>query len=504
MDHIFLDVVKFSGRKIEAQVAVVNKLRDIVQGVLAQKKLTPDQVICLPTGDGLCICLRHLPIGKPVGDLQMLVARAILERLASHNAKNSKAARREYQFEVRIGINTHQDAVVKDINKNDNVAGHGINEAARVMGFGDGGHIIVSHAVHRLLIGSEKYGVNSFNQWQFTDKRGNQHTVYQYIAKGNKGLRTNPPKLLQSKPQPIQQGPGYPVAAANWAGSESLGIECIVQSELAKIVRDIHEHFGKNEAMKLMAINFRLKHQNSILADLKGKEECIKLPVRNAALYKRYVFGNIIEMLKPNYTYRTFSTMDFWMGDARAESIRKFITSNIVKASAGTLLHRVILIEPALFAEATCDIPRAEAVVDVFDKLVEQEVNTNVNITAEDTMTSLLDKALLNLFVLRSDHVEAIIETLQEDGLPNAYIQGEGQRMLVHVKETPGKDVSSTIYLEFPRDHAGFDDHERLFKKIVDHGLKRNTQLLALIAQLRKELPKWKKAQAKQLGLKRN
>ena len=49
------------------------------------------------------------------------------------------------------------------------------------------------------------------------------------------------------------------------------------------------------------------------------------------------------------------------------------------------------------------------------------------------------------------------------------------------------KSMTAFVFSE-----PNFDNHERVFKKILEQGMKKNLAILAQIEQLRTELPKWK------------
>lgn len=493
IDHIFLDIVRFSGKHVDAQVHVVNALRDIVKRELRSKRIDANQVIYLPTGDGICICLRKHRLSKPILDLHISIALSILAQIDAHN-RGLRGKSNPRKFQVRIGINSHDDVVVTDVNANENVAGAGINEAQRIMSFGDGGHLMVSDSVHRALEPWEKYA-RTFKRHEFRDKHDKLHTAYQYVKRGCKGLITTEPVLAKTE-RVVASDRTYRVN--EWAGPNSLQIERDVQHELQTIITQVHEFFGRNEVMKLLAMQFRLKHETGVLADLRSQQPAINLPIRNAHIYKRYVFGRIIDMLKPGYTYSTFSTMDFWSGDSPKESIRKFVHHNKLRASAGTTIRRLILVDPELFEQSTCDLKKASALLHVFDKLKDQEVNDNLRLAEMKslpdaaTIKELTSAGFLNLFVIKNEAVEDQVQTLLDKNLPNAYITGEDQRMLVRVQNTGKEDVVATIHLEFPRDTVAFDDHTRVFARVAAIAAKNNLQFLEKLEILRTHLSAWK------------
>lgn len=188
--YVFIDAVGFTqGRSVEAQASVIAALnrtvKDSVVGV------TADRLIFVPTGDGICICL----IGRSDYDAHVQLALVILERLARDNAAEGDATRR---FEVRIGIAENSDNIITDINGNANVAGSGVNLAARIMDVADGGQILVSVGVYEVLSRREKY-MNSFKGYSTKTKHGEDITVYQ-LTLDSPGLSTTTPRQLRPPP----------------------------------------------------------------------------------------------------------------------------------------------------------------------------------------------------------------------------------------------------------------------------------------------------------------
>src|SRR6201993_3449690 len=94
-----------------------------------------DQLISLPTGDGMALVF--------FGDLEAPV-RCALE-LSQTIRRNSS------RLKLRMGVHTGPVYRIADINSNRNVAGGGINIAQRVMDCGDAGHILLSSTVAEIL-----------------------------------------------------------------------------------------------------------------------------------------------------------------------------------------------------------------------------------------------------------------------------------------------------------------------------------------------------------------
>ena len=153
--------------------------------------------ILIPTGDGMCIALisHELPY-----DIHMQLGLSVIKRLAIFNSAKINESRR---FQVRIGINQNTDILVTDINDRLNVAGAGINMAARIMDKADGNQILTSRAVFDELQPSEKY-MDRFHEFHATAKHGVRFPVYQLRGDEYTGLKSETPSefVKEDKPEP--------------------------------------------------------------------------------------------------------------------------------------------------------------------------------------------------------------------------------------------------------------------------------------------------------------
>lgn len=189
--YVFLDVVKFTQRSVEAQSDVVIALNKIVKAAVEKNDLKKENILYIPTGDGICLAIS----GELSFDIHMRVAIDILENIHNHNAEQENDMRK---FNVRIGINENIDNVIEDINGRTNVAGSGINFASRVMDNADAGQILISETVHDILHARETY-MDSFKSYTATIKHGIKIPVHQFIKEGIIGLNTNTPSSLSNK-----------------------------------------------------------------------------------------------------------------------------------------------------------------------------------------------------------------------------------------------------------------------------------------------------------------
>jgi tetratricopeptide (TPR) repeat protein len=132
---LFIDLVGYSLLATDAQQRILRDLQEAVRKTEEfQRAQGKDDLICLPTGDGMALVFFREP-EAPV--------RCALEL--------SQALRKSTEIYLRMGIHSGPVYRMADINANLNVAGGGINVAQRVMDCGDAEHILVSKATADLL-----------------------------------------------------------------------------------------------------------------------------------------------------------------------------------------------------------------------------------------------------------------------------------------------------------------------------------------------------------------
>ena len=127
---LFLDIVGYSKLLIEEQKERLGQLTKIVLGTAQVRESTDEQLVRLPTGDGMALVFRH-SAEEP--------ARCALEI--------AEALRKHPEIPVRMGIHSGPVSEVTDVSGRINIAGAGINTAQRVMDCGDAGHILLSQHV---------------------------------------------------------------------------------------------------------------------------------------------------------------------------------------------------------------------------------------------------------------------------------------------------------------------------------------------------------------------
>ena len=127
---LFIDIVGYSKLLIEEQSERLGELTSIVLGTAQVRDSTDEQLVRLPTGDGMALVFHH-SAEEP--------ARCALEI--------AEALRKHPELCVRMGIHSGPVREVNDVSGRKNIAGAGINMAQRVMDCGDAGHILLSQHV---------------------------------------------------------------------------------------------------------------------------------------------------------------------------------------------------------------------------------------------------------------------------------------------------------------------------------------------------------------------
>src|SRR3954462_9261718 len=127
---LFIDIVGYSKLLIEEQQERLNQLTEIVLATAQVRDSTDEQLVWLPTGDGMALVFHH-SAEEP--------ARCALEI--------AEALRKHPELPVRMDIHSGPVSEVTDVSGRSNIAGAGINMAQRVMDCGDAGHILMSQHV---------------------------------------------------------------------------------------------------------------------------------------------------------------------------------------------------------------------------------------------------------------------------------------------------------------------------------------------------------------------
>ena len=135
---LFIDLVGYSKLLIEEQKNRLARLTEIVLATAQVREATDEQLVRLPTGDGMALVFRHSA-----------------EEPARCAVEVAQALKAHPEIPARMGVHSGPVSNVTDLNSRTNIAGAGINMAQRVMDCGDAGHILLSKHVAEDL---EQYG----------------------------------------------------------------------------------------------------------------------------------------------------------------------------------------------------------------------------------------------------------------------------------------------------------------------------------------------------------
>src|SRR5438045_8967636 len=181
---LVIDIVGYSRLLIEDQKERLAQLTQIVLGTAQVRDSTDEQLVRLPTGDGMALVFRH-SAEEP--------ARCALEI--------AEALRKHPEISVRMGIHSGPVSEVTDVSGRSNLAGAGINLAQRVRDCGGAGHILLSQHVADDLVHSRQWASRLRDLGECEVKHGVRlHLVNLYAEPlGNAAI---PQKFQQAKSKP--------------------------------------------------------------------------------------------------------------------------------------------------------------------------------------------------------------------------------------------------------------------------------------------------------------
>src|SRR5256885_14734122 len=133
---LFIDLVGYSKLLIEEQKQWFRQLTDIVLATAQVREATNEQLVRLPTGDGMALVFRN-SAEEP--------AKCALE--ITEGLQKDSGSKEKPQLKLRMGIHSGPVSEVTDVSGRTNITGGGINMAQRVMDCGDAGHILLSKHV---------------------------------------------------------------------------------------------------------------------------------------------------------------------------------------------------------------------------------------------------------------------------------------------------------------------------------------------------------------------
>jgi class 3 adenylate cyclase len=195
---LFMDIIGYSTLEKDYEMSeTIETLNKVVKGALGKAAIGLEDVVCLPTGDGMCLCFFNETD-------EALRAAEHIQRLLRIKRNKGKT------IKLRMGINTGNVVRVTDLKGCYNLAGGAINMTQRAMDCGDEDHILCTKKAHDDLKGvSRDYDEALDNYLGEVRVKHDVHVeLYNYVRKqGNIGNATLPKKVSEEKQQKAKRPP---------------------------------------------------------------------------------------------------------------------------------------------------------------------------------------------------------------------------------------------------------------------------------------------------------
>jgi TolB-like protein/Tfp pilus assembly protein PilF len=184
---LFIDLVGYSKLLIEEQKERMRQLTDIVLATTQVRAATNEQLVRLPSGDGMALVFRNSS-----------------EEPAQCALELAQALKAHPEISFRMGIHSGPVSEGTDVNDRPNIAGAGINIAQRVMDCGDAGHILLSQRVADDLAQYRRWSPRLYDLGECEVKHGVRLRVFNFYTAefGNSAVPEKFKKRRKSKPRP--------------------------------------------------------------------------------------------------------------------------------------------------------------------------------------------------------------------------------------------------------------------------------------------------------------
>jgi serine/threonine protein kinase len=247
---MFLDLVGYSIRSVDDQVAIKKLLNELINKAL--RGVDESGRIAIDTGDGAAICF----LGDPEEALTsaMLLRDLLGQRYGDH-------------LSMRVGLHMGPVRVISDINERVNVVGDGINVAQRVMDFAKPNQVLVSRSYYDVVsrITDDKAGLFEY-LGQFNDKHGRPHEIYTVHPAAEAATHREGPSTGYTQTVPAK--PFEPLPANSVAE---------VESELARLIGPL---------AKVL-----VRKASPLARDIMGLREALGPSIQDAGLREAFVNG---------------------------------------------------------------------------------------------------------------------------------------------------------------------------------------------------------------------
>jgi class 3 adenylate cyclase len=184
---LFMDIVGYSKlRRDDDQREAIELLNSLVLEALSIVDCSLDDVIYLPTGDGMCLCFSSITDGP------LMIAESVQIGLAKENKRRA----RHKKILIRMGIHCGNVLRIKDLKGSYNLAGAAINVAQRAMSCGDNGHILCTREAYKEFIKMKdyKHALKPIKR-SFLVKHGVRLALYNYVRPDRSVGNLNAPSI---------------------------------------------------------------------------------------------------------------------------------------------------------------------------------------------------------------------------------------------------------------------------------------------------------------------
>jgi class 3 adenylate cyclase len=162
---LFVDIVAYSTKTVDEQIRLKERFNALLSETI--KDIAVNDRIILDTGDGAALGF----MGDPEDAL--FVAMELRDLVLNEQQDPSLG------LSLRMGINLGPVKLVKDINKQVNLIGDGINVAQRIMSFAEPGKLLVSLSYYEVISClSHEYAKLFSYEGMHADKHIRKHNVY--------------------------------------------------------------------------------------------------------------------------------------------------------------------------------------------------------------------------------------------------------------------------------------------------------------------------------------
>ena len=179
---IYLDLVGYSKNNEPIQISLFKKFQKQIHHILYDE-IIHDKCILIPTGDGMIIGLEDNMANSFVLSLELVTE--MIDWTKNNNV------------EIRSAIHVGEVNVLTDINRNKNIVGNTINDAARMLSGADNGSVIISKTFYNKYLRiadfalGVKYDINEVLSYilvdedSVIDKHSFEHFVYNILIYKN-------------------------------------------------------------------------------------------------------------------------------------------------------------------------------------------------------------------------------------------------------------------------------------------------------------------------------